>query len=408
MAFHFALGHVGGVEAVGVASSVLAIAWVVGSFGSLGLPDRAMYGVARDDADPSLGRAHGLFLLLAGAGAAMVGLVVLALDVEVTLLPYALVLGTFLQHAAAFTFASLRGAARPGLEAVALSVSALILAGAAALSLTHPELGLGLSSLGFVASGGCALAVATVGVRRRPSLWPRLPTAAGARAELRVSVPYLVVGAGGMALGTADLIGAQLWLDSAQVGALQCGTLVTRTGLAAPWFLSVLALKALGDATPPNPRELVAVSVVACAGACLVAFATVPWVGLGYGVEPDLFRPVTWAAIALSLPSYLAIGLLPRAMMLHPRTTVRLFLALGVLAPGLFWAGARLGIPGLQLAHSLAHLVLAVGFLVRLWPHRGSAELDPRQGRTQLALQDERETSGAGRHTEPSSGSRPA
>jgi hypothetical protein len=377
MLFHFALGHVGGVEAVGVASSVLAMTWVAGSFGSLGLPDRAMYGVARDDTDASLGAAHGLFLMLAGAGAVAVLGIVTGLRMGLALLPHALVLGTFLQHAAAFVFSGLRGASRPRLETVASLLSAVLLLAASSAALAQPRAH--LLPLGFVLAGLVVPMVALLGVRAHPALRPRRPSFRHAVVEVRTGVPYLVVGAGGMLLGTADLIAAQLWLDSERVGLLQCATFVTRTGLNGPWILSVLALKALGERASSTQR-VVAASLVAWSLSCVIAWVAIPWIGLGYAVDAVRFSPATYIAIALSLPSYLAVGLMPRAMMRHQTGTVRVFVALGVVAPALFWAGAELaGITGLQVAHAAAHAILAVAFAALLFGGRAPSEPQRRQ-----------------------------
>lgn len=363
MVFQFAVGHAGGVEAVGVMSSALAMAWVGGSFGGLGLPDRAMYTAALDETDPTLRPAHGLFLAVTAGSAVAVGAAaaILAPDVG-PLLPLALVAGAFTQHAGAFLFSALRGMSRPRLEAIAWSASSLLLLAVSGLSFLEPRLSVLAGA--FVASGVCVLAVAAMGSRAHRPLAPRMPTLRGAVREVRTSGSYFLVGAGGMLLGSADLIGAQLWLDSARVGALHAGTLVLRAALAAPWFFSVLALKARPGRRRPGLPALVASAVTVWAIASVAAWIAVPWIARGYDIDPALFRPVTLVAIAVSLPAYLATTLLPRAVMRHRRGTVRVFVLLGIFAPGAFWLAARAGdVTGLQLAHAGGYLLLAAAFV---------------------------------------------
>jgi hypothetical protein len=378
--FQLALGHAGGVEAVGVASSALAMAWVGGSFGSLGLPDRAMYATAGDALDPTLGRAHGLFLLMTSTSAIVVTLVVVTLHDHHVALALAMVTCTFLQQTAAFSFSALRGLSRPRLEAVAWSSSSIVLLAGAAMSMAQPRLPLLAAT--FVASGACVLPIALLGLRTHAALTPRMPSVRGALDELRSSASYLLVGAGGMLLGSADVIGAQLFLDDTEVGLLHCGTLVLRTGLAAPWFVSVLALRVQGGRRP-SPSELVAFALLAWALVSIAAWVAVPWVGLGYAIDADRFSPITLAAIGLSLPSYVATALLPRAMMEHRRATVRVFALLGLVAPALFAVGAWAGATrGLQIAHAGGYLLLALSF-ARLLFSGSARRTEPAEARSE-------------------------
>lgn len=378
-ALQLAFGRTGGLEAVGLFATLGAICSVVGAVLHFGLPDWVMYRVARQqgqgtDDEPAPGVGHGLFLVAAVTG---YGLVALSLPAWVAPANVAfglvVVVGLLGHHLASFAFAGLRGAGRPAIEIVALSVSACAVA-LGALPGLRPQAPL----VGLLVAGVVQLAAVGWGIARHPFLRPLMVDLSSLRLQVVRSLPYLAIGGGAMALGSVDLFVARLFGSVDAVGELQCATAALRAGTFAPWVAATLVLHrivaARAKGRPLPLGALFAVGVALALVAMAVAYLTGPLVARGFGVAFSQVEAPATLALWLAPLTYLWVMFLPVVTVLDPRSAQR------AVAAGLLVAmsvGAALSLPqvaGALLASAAGHAVAAG---VVLWSLRGRPSQAP-------------------------------
>ncbi|MCA9605832.1 MAG: hypothetical protein KC619_09580 [Myxococcales bacterium] len=354
-------GQLGGTETLGDLTSVLGLAGIVGAVLHFGLPDRAMYaaaaGLAGDDARP--GARHGLFLLSAAIASAgsLAGAAWMATDPA---FGAAIAVGAGAQHAGTLALVSLRGAGRPRLEAATLSLTGIALLAGAWLAPSPRILG-----AIFAVQGLLFVAATAVVVRIEPALRPRLRGARAAIEELQGSLPYFVVGSGGLALGMSDVLVARSFLGSGATGELECATVALKAGVQVPWLLSTVWLRRLHErwrSGEPTPRlGLVATGGGLGVAAGVAAVLTGPLVAWVFEVPASVFEDALFRAALLAPPVYGAVLLLPIATARAIRATVRVTLAaVGVGVAGAM-LGARFGLAGVQVGQTTGYVVLLVG-----------------------------------------------
>jgi hypothetical protein len=360
------LGHLGGAAALGGATGVLTVAWMIAALSHLGIPDHAMVRAAvADEETTHLARArHGLFLLTA-LGAGLVACVLTVPRAAEPAMAALLVLGAVAQHAAGLAIQTLRGRGRPRLEAISLAAgaTAMIVGALVATSPLGVAASYALQGTTFVVSLGIA-AIA------EPSLRPAWPDLGALRGELTKSLPMFVVGVTALVVGNTDILGAQLVLGDEAVGSLSCATMVVRTGLAVPWLLGTLLVSRVHHADPGPARlaaGLAGTSALLALGGGLAAYLSGGLVSEALGVPLEGFEDALVLAIGLSFASHLAILCLPLAMALALRGAVRATLAaLAITGLCTFGLASSAGLAGAQIGHAIGHLSLGLGLLAAL------------------------------------------
>lgn len=359
-----AFGRTGGLEAVGLYATIGAICSVVGAVLHFGLPDWVMYRVARQQAqplddEPAPGVGHGLFLVAAVAGYGLVALTLPAwvptADVAFALV---VVVGLLGHHLASFSFAGLRGAGRPAIEIVALSLSACVVAVGAL-----PGMPAQAPLAGLLVAGLVQLAAVGWSVARHPFLRPLRVDVSALRRQVVRSLPYLAIGGGAMALGSADLFVARLFGSTDAVGELQCATAVLRAGTFAPWVAATLVLHRLvaarADGRPLPLGVLFALGSALALLAMAGAYLTGPQVAHGFGVAFAQVEASATLALWLAPLTYLWVMYLPVITVIDPRSA-QLAVALGLLvALGVGAAASPEGVAGALVASAAGHAVAA-------------------------------------------------
>ena len=369
LVFSFALGRLGGAAAVGVMASVLAVSWVVGTLAGMGLPDRVTFAAAArtgqgSGLSPDEGSRHGVYLVAIAAMHVLLFLLAFRVagtaDPQLGRLAQGLVIGAGLQASAAYPFCARRGQGRPQVEAGALVLAGLALAGG---------FGVGtLAGLGAVwASAAAIQAVAGWAVSwTTPGLWMRWPGAIGP--AFRAGLPWLGFGVGAWLVGNIDVLLARSIGAPEAVGWLQVGTMGVRAGGVAPWVVATLSLhqlearaqRGLGLPWPRIALWAVGLSTV-IAGA---AWVLMPWLAAGHGLAVETVRVPTLAAVACTPALVTALLLLPIAAARNlPRTLVVILIGLGVGVGIAMVRPLQLGISDCIVAAGASQWVVTLGLL---------------------------------------------
>ncbi len=327
--FSVFMSRVGGLEALGVMGSVLAVSWVGGTLAGRGLPDRALY-LSADAADGVAARGHGRYL--AGLVPVHLGLVVAAPWVGgvLALGPLArwMALGAALQGCTAFVFTWLRGQGAWRMEACGLLGSAACLG-------VGVVVGGGPVALGaWWAVGTGAMVLAAVAALAGPAaaVRPR-----GGDPMDRTDLWFLAFGMGCWGIDNLDVLLVRLAAGAEDVGLLEAAKAWIRAGALVPWLVTSLTL----SADKAHRRNIGRGAVVLGVVLAVVGWLGREWIAWAYRVDLQELQGALLASFLLAPVLFLALCRLLWAGQADIRATVRtlagaavIMLALGgVLVP---------------------------------------------------------------------------
>jgi hypothetical protein len=367
LVFSFGLGKAMGARAVGVMAAVLASSWLVGTLAGLGLTDRILFVMAREDT-PAIDErtVHGSYIglvMLAHAllffGAPMLGGVD---DPQLSWLARGLVVGAGLQALAAYPFCARRGLGHTRHESLGLVVAGAVLVAASQGPMT-------VMAFGWAAAGGIQALFGAIATRATPRLWPRWATPSAH--TLRAGLPWLGFGVGAWLIGNADILLARLIAPPADMGELQVGTMVVRAGGMAPWVIATLSLRHLetrwraseGMAWTP----LIAAGVTLSLSITTLSFIATPLLATGHGLPMTGITVPMWTSIACAPLTVSALLILPIAAA-RDRGRTLVFIGAGLIAAALtaWLRPLGLGVSDSIIAAGAAQLVVVLGLLPAL------------------------------------------
>jgi hypothetical protein len=323
--FSVFMSRVGGLEALGVMGSVLAVSWVGGTLAGRGLPDRALY-LSADASDGVAARGHGRYL--AGLVPVHLGLVAVAPwvgGVE-ALGPLArwMALGAALQGCTAFVFTWLRGQGAWRMEACGLLGSAACLGIGVAVGGGPVALGAWWAA----GTGAMGLAALAAGVGPARPVRPRRGDPVDS-----TDLWFLAFGLGCWGIGNLDVLLVRMAAGAEDVGLLEAAKAWIRAGALVPWLVTSLTLSSDPGHRRSIGRGAVALGVVLAA----VGWLGREWIAWAYRVELQEIQGALLASFLLAPVLYLALCRLLWAGQADIRATVRTLAGAGALMVGSGW-----------------------------------------------------------------------
>jgi hypothetical protein len=372
-AFTFRVAHVTEAQGLGVMSTVLAAAWVVGIIGGLGLVDAAVFRAAESRGrnqskhiPSALGQWHGRFLFLVATACLSLGLAAGWVGGDDRFIGFArwMVAGSALRTCASLALGATRGWSEARWESWAAVGSATAVTVTAWMGATTTALG-----MGWCAAGALQLTVAAAACVHHPSLRPRWDKGPALPALIPIGAPYLALGLGSWLLGNIDIVAMRAADTPEKVGLLVAATGATRAAALAPWLCATLSLHRQhewwqkGRATPIGMIILLSAGLAVTIGG--TAWLARSWLALAFNVELSLLQGPLLLSLCTAPLWYAAQFLIPVGVALRPRGLLfRLFgaLSLGGLASFLLATthGPQGAIAGLAIGHGLVALLLSL------------------------------------------------
>jgi hypothetical protein len=309
--FSIFMSRVGGLEALGVMGSVLAVSWIGGTLAGRGLPDRALY-LSADAADEIAARGHGRYL--AGLVPVHLGLVAVAPWVggvpALGDLARWMAVGAALQGCTAFVFTWLRGQGAWRMEACGLLGSAACLG-------IGVVVGAGPVALGAwwaAGTGAMVLAGLAAGVGPARAIQPR-----GGDPLDRTDLWFLAFGMGCWGIHHLDVLLVRMAGGAEDVGLLEAAKAWIRAGALVPWLVTSLTL----STDKGRRRTIGRGAVILGVGLAGVGWLGREWIAWAYRVDLQDLQGALLASFLLAPVLFLALCRLLWAGQADIRSTVR-------------------------------------------------------------------------------------
>jgi O-antigen/teichoic acid export membrane protein len=367
LVFSFRLGRLAGAEGVGVLSSVISVAWVVGAVAGLGLPDRAIFLAAEakgkgSPLPPFTKAVHTWFLLFTLLFHAMLLIGAARVGDAPSQAGFArwVVVGAMIQSCSAFTLGLRRGQGRPLYEACGNAIGGL---GFLAIGLLATSMA--LLDFAWVFGSASLLVLALWAWLFEGDMRPAFRDWGRPGEALKQGLPYLGLGAGAWFLGNTDILMARVACSAVDVGQLQVATTVVRSASLFPWILATLVLHRLerrwSRGEGGNGAILCVAGVLLGTVVAVAGYFVLPWLARGYDVPLEPLLSPGHVSLAAAPVFYGAVSLLPVLAARNLAKTLAIA-GLGVLVAvaTAFFTVPAWGITGTLLATTSGQIVVLI------------------------------------------------